>query len=103
MVFRRNLKNIVIERDWLMKRLLIIGSTGLVGSKVVEKAGAYGYEAHGTQKARKSSYPRSRSLDITDLSAVMRLVDEIKPVAIVNTAALHNVDYCENHRDEAQT
>jgi dTDP-4-dehydrorhamnose reductase len=85
-----------------MKRLLVIGSTGLVGSKVVEKAVAYGYEAHGTQNARKSSYPRSRSLDITDLSAVMRLVGEIKPVAIVNTAALHNVDYCENHRDEAE-
>jgi dTDP-4-dehydrorhamnose reductase len=85
-----------------MKRLLVIGSTGLVGSKVAEKAGAYGYEAYGTQNARKSSYPRSRNLDITDLSAVMSLVHEIKPVAIVNTAALHNVDYCENHKDEAE-
>ena len=85
-----------------MKRLLVIGSTGLVGSKVREKAEASGYEAFGTQNARRSAYPRSRSLDITDSSAVMKLVDEIRPVAIVNTAALHNVDYCEDHRDEAE-
>lgn len=85
-----------------MKRLLVIGSTGLVGSKVREKAEAYGYEAYGTQNARKSSHPRNYDLDIADLSAVMRLADEISPVAIVNTAALHNVDYCENHRDEAE-
>ena len=85
-----------------MKRLLVIGSTGLVGSKVCEKAGTYGYEAYGTQNARKSSYPRTHNLDITDSSAVMDLVEEIRPVAMVNTAALHNVDYCENHRDEAE-
>ena len=85
-----------------MKRLLVIGSTGLVGSKVREKAEAYGYEDFGTQNARRSPYPRSHNLDITDSSAVMKLVDEIKPVAIVNTAALHNVDYCESHRDEAE-
>ena len=85
-----------------MKPLLVIGSTGLVGSKVCGKAGAYGYEAHGTQNARTSAFPRSHDLDITNSSAVMRLVDEIEPVAIVNTAALHNVDYCETHRDEAE-
>ena len=85
-----------------MKHLLVIGSTGLVGSKVVEKAETYGYEAYGTQNARRSPHPRSHNLDITDSSAVMKLVEEIRPAAIVNTAALHNVDYCESHRDEAE-
>ena len=85
-----------------MKRLLVIGSTGLLGSEVCEKAAAYGYEAFGTQNARRSPYHRSNNLDITDSSAVTKLIDEIRPVAIVNTAALHNVDYCENHRDEAE-
>lgn len=84
-----------------MKRLLVIGATGLVGSKVLEAAGRYGYEGHGTYNARKSPLPRSHQLDITDLESTKTLVEDLRPVAIVNTAALHNVDYCETHRAEA--
>jgi dTDP-4-dehydrorhamnose reductase len=40
-------------------------------------------------------------LDITDREATVGLVKKIRPEAIINTAALHNVDYCETHRAEA--
>lgn len=86
-----------------MKRLLVIGTTGLVGSKVREKAEAHGYEPYGTQNARMSPFPRTYDLDIANSKAVMKLVGEISPVAIVNTASLHNVDYCETHRKEAES
>jgi len=82
---------------------LIIGSTGLVGSKVAYMASEHGFEACGTHNARKSPLPHSVQLNITDRDATLRLVSNVHPKAIVNTAALHNVDYCETHRDEASS
>ena len=85
-----------------MDRLLIIGSTGLVGSKLAALATQHGFEAFNTQNARHSSLPNSMQLDIADAYATSHLIGKIKPQAIVNTAALHNVDYCETHREEAR-
>jgi len=84
-----------------MKTVLVIGSTGLVGSRVCRAADEGGYEAHGTHNARASPLPRSHKLDISDREATLELIGQLKPVAIVNTAALHNVDYCETHHEEA--
>jgi len=84
-----------------LDRLLIIGATGLVGSKVSSLAAEHGFEAYNTHNARKASLPRAYRLDISDHKATLRLVQKIQPKVIVNTAALHNVDYCETHREEA--
>jgi dTDP-4-dehydrorhamnose reductase len=85
-----------------LEKLLVIGDTGLVGSKVASLAQSAGFDVHGTHNARDSPLPHSAHLDITDRDATTRLVETIRPRAIVNTAALHNVDYCETHREEAE-
>ncbi len=85
-----------------MDRLLLIGSTGLVGSKVASLASKHGFEAYKTRHTRQTLYSDSAELDITDRRATLELVEKIRPRVIVNTAALTNVDYCETHRDEAQ-
>jgi len=85
-----------------MDRLLIIGSSGLVGSKLAALSAKHGFEAYNTMNRRRSSLPRVKQLDITDRDATLRLVKEIRPNVIVNTAATTNVDYCETHRDEAR-
>ncbi|HKI75871.1 MAG TPA: dTDP-4-dehydrorhamnose reductase [Candidatus Bathyarchaeia archaeon] len=85
-----------------LERLLVIGSTGLVGSKVVALAERYGFDAYGTQHSRRSPLPKTLDLDITDRVATRELVEKIRPEAIVNTAAVTNVDYCETHKEEAQ-
>ncbi len=85
-----------------LDKLLVIGSTGLVGSKLATLAEKYGFEAHNTQNARKSTLPSSVHLDITDHDSTLRVVKDVQPKVIVNTAALHNVDYCETHREEAE-
>jgi dTDP-4-dehydrorhamnose reductase len=85
-----------------MEKLLAIGDTGLVGSKIAAIARSAGFEVHGTHNARDSPLPHSAHLDITDRGATMRLVETIRPKVIINTAALHNVDYCETHREEAE-
>jgi dTDP-4-dehydrorhamnose reductase len=84
-----------------LNRLLIVGSTGLVGSKVACLAPKHGFEAYNTHNARTSPLPNSVQLNITDRDETLSLVKKVRPEAIVNTAALHNVDYCESHRDEA--
>jgi dTDP-4-dehydrorhamnose reductase len=85
-----------------LDKLLVIGDTGLVGSKVASMAAAAGYESHGTHNARESLIPRSVQLNIVDRNATMSLFEQVRPTAVVNTAALHNVDYCETHREEAE-
>ncbi len=85
-----------------MDKLLIIGSTGLVGSKVASLAVKHGFEAYNTQHSRKSVSPDFVELDITDRQATLALVMKILPSVIINTAAVTNVDYCETHREEAQ-
>jgi len=85
-----------------LEKLLVIGSTGLVGSKLASTAASYGFEAYNTQNTRKSPFPNSAELDITDKEATLRLVRRVDPAVIINTAALTNVDYCEIHKDEAE-
>jgi dTDP-4-dehydrorhamnose reductase len=85
-----------------LDKLLIIGSTGLVGSKLAFDAAGHGFETYNTQNARKSPFPNSTRLNITDRDATLGLVGEIRPKVIVNTAALTNVDYCETHKEEAE-
>jgi len=84
-----------------LNRLLIIGSTGLVGSKVAYLAQKHGFEAYNTHNARTSPLPNSVQLNITNRNETLSLVKRVHPEAIVNTAALHNVDYCESHHEEA--
>ncbi len=85
-----------------MDRLLIIGSSGLVGSKLAALSAKHGFEAYNTMNRRRTSLPQVKQLDITDRDATLRLVKEIRPNVIVNAAAITNVDYCETHRDEAR-
>jgi dTDP-4-dehydrorhamnose reductase len=84
-----------------LDNLLVIGATGLVGSKVSSLAAKHGFEAYNTHNARKVALPHMVQLDIGDRDATLQLVRKIRPKVIVNTAALHNVDYCETHREEA--
>ncbi len=63
---------------------------------------SHGFEAYNTQNHRKSPFPKSEQLDVTDQDSTLRLVREVQPKVIINTAALTNVDYCETHREEAQ-
>ena len=85
-----------------METLLIVGATGLVGSKLASKATSFGFKPCLTHNQSKSPYPNSEQLDVTNHDATLQLVRQIQPKVIINTAALTNVDYCETHPEEAQ-
>lgn len=79
-------------------KVLVIGSSGLVGYKTALAAGAV-----GTHNAFPEGSPcRSAKLDLRDAAAVKKILSDESPDAVVNTAALHNVDYCESHPGEAE-
>ena len=84
-------------------KLLVMGAAGQVGEKVSELAAREGCEVYGTYKSREPGKPLSGSfmLDKTDKARVEEIVSKVAPDVVVDTGALHNVDYCETHKEEA--
>ena len=85
-----------------MDKLLIVGSTGLLGSNLAVLSSRFGFESYNTTHSQTTSLPRLAKLDITDREATNSLVRQVRPQAIINTAAATNVDYCETHAEEAR-
>lgn len=83
-------------------RVLVIGSGGQLGTKMVEQAKEH-FEVYATYLTRKPPLNDSRTfqVDKTNQQSIMALFQELKPEVAIDTAALHNVDYCETHREEA--
>ena len=66
-------------------------------------ATSHDFEPYLTHNTQKSPFPNSSQLEITDRDATLRLIREVRPKIIVNAAALTNVDYCETHKEEAES
>lgn len=82
-----------------MERILVIGSTGLLGSKFMD-IGRESYEMYGTSRERGSKNSMER-MDVTRREEVFNVLEKIKPDCVVHTAAITDVDYCETHPEEA--
>lgn len=90
-----------------MKKLLVTGSSGLIGSEVCLHFSNLGWEIHGVDNNQRAVFfgesgdtrwnqnrlaeliPKftHHELDIRDRQGVIKLIKEIKPTAIVHTAA----------------
>lgn len=90
-----------------MKKLLVTGSSGLIGSEVCRYFGAEGWEVHGVDNNQRAVFfgPQGdtrwnqerlvkelknfhhHELDIRDRQGVLHLVAEVRPDAVVHTAA----------------
>ena len=89
-----------------MKRLLVCGSNGLVGQRLALLFGhTTEYEVLHTSHHRNFNLDRQlfdyTQLDITNRGDVKSLVTSYRPDVIINTAAISNVDFCEQQRDAA--
>ena len=91
-----------------MKRILITGSNGLLGQKLVHQLlhnESYVLLATSMGENRMSilkeaNYTKNyQSLDITNQEEVEKLVASFKPNVVINTAAMTNVDACETDRE----
>jgi dTDP-4-dehydrorhamnose reductase len=83
-----------------MEKLLIIGISGLVGSRFAELEKG-NYEIYGTYNEHEIKGKNIFKLDTTDRDTTFRLIEKIKPRYIIDTHAISNVDYCELHPEEA--
>lgn len=87
-------------------KLLITGSNGLLGQKIVKRCLKYGIPFLATSKGenRNPDCPDTHflELDITDKNAIEKAVETYNPTAIIHTAALTNVDYCELNPEECK-
>lgn len=80
-----------------MKRLFITGGSGLLGSRFSKFTDEY----EVTTTYNKNPKEHSVKLDITDEKDVLNKIKSLSPDLVVHSAALTNVDYCEDHQEEA--
>jgi dTDP-4-dehydrorhamnose reductase len=87
-----------------MKKILITGSNGLLGQKLVEKLCQDAdieviATAKGDNRLPFSSNYQYHSLDITMEEEVQAIIEKYKPEVIIHTAAMTNVDQCELEKE----
>ena len=88
-----------------MKKILITGSNGLLGQKLVyalikRKDVQVIATSLGANRLLKQEGYIYESLDITNRSEVETVIKKYQPDVIINTAAMTNVDACETKREE---
>jgi dTDP-4-dehydrorhamnose reductase len=88
-----------------MKKIVITGSNGLLGQKLVyalilrNDVEVIATSVGENRMIKKEGYTYQQ-LDITNKSEVENIFLKYKPDVIINTAAMTNVDACESKRDE---
>ncbi|UCD55159.1 MAG: SDR family oxidoreductase [Candidatus Omnitrophota bacterium] len=85
-----------------MKKLLITGASGMLGSNLVSEIGKR-YEVFGLYRNHPNPELKNQfKVDITDHEKLKRVIDSVRPDFFVHTAALTNVDTCERDFDLAR-
>jgi len=84
-------------------KILITGSNGLLGQKLLQKLRVdttielIATSKGGNRVSEKGGYTYF-DLDITNNAAVAQLIESEKPQVVINTAAMTNVDLCEDEK-----
>jgi dTDP-4-dehydrorhamnose reductase len=85
-------------------KLLITGSNGLLGQKIIKRCLKHNIPFIATSKGenRNPDCPQElyESLDICEPMQVGDVFFRHRPTAVIHTAAITNVDYCETHPEE---
>ena len=88
-----------------MKKILVTGSNGLLGQKLVHLILDHSNHillatSKGENRLKSRSDFEYRSLDITKKNRVDSIVSEFKPDVLINSAAMTNVDACESLQED---
>ncbi|MCE2997916.1 MAG: NAD(P)-dependent oxidoreductase, partial [Flammeovirgaceae bacterium] len=84
-------------------RILVTGSNGLLGQKLVELISSGNDYLIATAKSSLViDLPKGEfhSLDVTDASSVESVIAQSKPEVIIHTAAMTQVDQCETEQEK---
>lgn len=88
-----------------MKKILITGSNGLLGQKLIYQLVGYpNFQVYASSRGENRTILKKRyeyiPLDITDPKEVEETFEEIRPDVVINTAAMTNVDECEAKKEQ---
>ncbi|MFH1155868.1 MAG: sugar nucleotide-binding protein [Pseudomonadota bacterium] len=78
------------------RRLLVLGSTGMLGQELTIRAIRLGFQVKGI--ARQGA---DYNLDITDDQALFHVLNELNPDIIINTIAIVDLAFCEENKARA--
>jgi dTDP-4-dehydrorhamnose reductase len=87
-------------------KVLITGAIGLLGHKLVSHCLEDGLEVYATDlspppPSEITAGVKFFKLDITDPQSVVSMLKNLKPEAVINAAAMTNVDQCEIEKEAA--
>lgn len=83
-------------------QVVVTGAGGLLGSNVVSEALDRGWEPTGTYHSEEPALNASSSrLDVREIDRFEALVDRTTPDAVINCAAMTDVDGCERTPEQA--
>lgn len=85
-------------------RILLTGSNGLLGQKLVHRLKSTDdveliATSRGANRLNDKNGYEYHSLDITIAGEVDSVIDKVRPDCIINTAAMTNVDQCESDKE----
>ncbi|MBD2163782.1 NAD(P)-dependent oxidoreductase [Calothrix membranacea FACHB-236] len=85
-----------------MKKLLVTGASGFLGWHICQLAKPE-WEVYGTYFANSLEIPGIQILKInlTDFQELKQIFNDIKPAAVIHTAALSQPNFCQNHPQES--
>jgi dTDP-4-dehydrorhamnose reductase len=83
-----------------MKRVLIVGASGLLGAKLCEIASGK-YEVFGTYHSHEMKGKNFFRLDVTKRKEIFNLFERVKSNVVFDFHSITDVDYCELHPEEA--
>ena len=88
-------------RNYLLKKtVLVCGVSGLTGYKIAKLAS--NFNLIGLYNTRIPDLDCEMiQTDLTNSNSLTSIISSIKPDVIINTTALHNVDYCEDNQNES--
>jgi dTDP-4-dehydrorhamnose reductase len=84
-------------------KLLVTGLNGFVAGSIIAQARKT-WEIHGVDVTEPSGLPadiQSYRIDLLDTDLISDLFRKVKPDAVIHTAAIANIDVCENNKELA--
>ncbi len=88
----------------MKKRLLVTGYGGFVAGSLARFAGDR-WDVHVFSRSRPPEQRpgfRCWQFDLCDRAKLREAFAAVKPYALIHTAALADIDYCQSHQDEAE-
>ena len=86
------------------KRLLVTGYGGFVAGSVVQQArGNWKVIAQSRRDIVGGRDDMRRiEFDLREMSRLRAFFEEVQPAAVIHTAAMANIDYCQSRQEEAE-